>query len=87
MVLVEARVLRGDYCVLEIKRDLGERNKFVALVIRSVVNPRLQAALDVHRSCRWVNPPCGQKSQRGKRPNKHRADDKPSSKGSEKAFA
>jgi hypothetical protein len=49
MVLVEARVLRGDYSVLEIGRDLAERNEFVVFVIRSVVNPCLQMALDVHR--------------------------------------
>src|SRR3974390_1097543 len=49
MVLVEARVLRGDYGVLEIGGDLAERNEFVVFVIRSVVNPGLQAALDVHR--------------------------------------
>jgi hypothetical protein len=49
MVLVEARVLRGDYSVLKIGRDLAERNESVAFVIRRVVNPCLQAALDVHR--------------------------------------
>jgi hypothetical protein len=49
MVLVEARVLRGDYSVLEIGRDLAERNEFAALVIRSVMNPGLNVALDVHR--------------------------------------
>jgi hypothetical protein len=48
MVLVETRVLRGDHSVAEIGRDLVERNKSVAFVIRSVVNPTLQAALDVH---------------------------------------
>jgi hypothetical protein len=49
MVLVEARVLRGNYNVLEIWRALAERNEFVAFVIRSVVNPGLQVELDVHR--------------------------------------
>ena len=49
MVLVEVRVLCGDYGVLEIGRDLAERNEFVAFVIGSVVNPGLQPALDVHR--------------------------------------
>jgi hypothetical protein len=46
------RVLCGDYSVLEIGRDLAERNEFVAFAIRRVVNPGLQAALDVHRGCR-----------------------------------
>jgi len=35
--------------VLEVGRDLAERNELVAFVIRSVVNPGLQAALYVHR--------------------------------------
>jgi hypothetical protein len=49
MVLVETCVLCGDYCVLEIGRDLAEGNEFVAFMIRSVVNPGLQAALHVYR--------------------------------------
>src|SRR5271155_3427592 len=85
MVLVEVRVLCGDYSVLEIRRDLAERNEFVAFAIWCEVNPGLQAALDVHRGCRWVDPPGGHKYQRGKRPKKHHADDKPSNKGSEEA--
>jgi hypothetical protein len=85
MVLVEARVLCGDYSVLEIGRDLAERNEFVMFAIRLVVNPSLEAALHVHRGCRWVDPPDGHKNQRGKRPKKHHADDKPSQKGSEEA--
>jgi hypothetical protein len=42
-------------------------------------------ALDVHRGCRWVDPAGGHKGQRGKRPKKHHADDKPSKKGSKGA--
>src|ERR1017187_2131110 len=83
MVLVEVRVLCGDCSVLEIGRDLAERNKFVAFAIRRVGNPRLQAALDGHRGGRWVDPPGGYKDQRGKRPKKHHADDKPSNRGPE----
>jgi len=86
MVLVKARVFRGNNSVLEIRRDLAERNEFVAFVIRRVANPGLQTALDMHRGCRWVDPPAGQKGQRGKRPNQHYTDDKPSNKGSEKAL-
>jgi hypothetical protein len=85
MVLVEARVLCGDYSVLEIGRNLFERNEFVAFAIRRVVNPGLQTALDVHRGRRWVDPPGGHKDKRGKRPKEHHADDKPSNKGSEEA--
>ena len=83
IVLVEARVLCGDYSVLEIGRDLAERNEFVAFVIRRLANPGLQPALHVHRRCRWVDPPGGHKRQRGKRPEKHHADDEPSNKESE----
>jgi len=53
MVLVEARVFRGDDSMLEIGRDLAQRNEFV----RRVVNPSLQAALQVHRGGWWVDPP------------------------------
>ena len=59
MVLVEACVLRRDYSVLKIGRDLAEGNEFVAFVIRSVANPGLQAALGVHGGGRWVDPPAG----------------------------
>src|SRR5258708_12615 len=83
MVLVEMRVLCGDYSVLEIGRDLAERNEFVAFAIRLVVNPGLQAALDVHRGCRGIDPPGGHKGQSGKRQKKHYADNKPTNKGSE----
>ena len=63
MVLIEARVFGGDDGMLEIGRDLAERNKLVALVIRLVVNPALQAALDVHRGGRRVDPPEEEKHQ------------------------
>src|ERR1700739_3884853 len=33
VMLIEVRVLRGDYGVLEIGRDLAERNKLVSFVI------------------------------------------------------
>src|SRR5882757_3513715 len=85
MVLVEVRVFCGDYSVLEIGRDLAERNEFVAFAIRRVLNPGLQAALDVHRGCWWVNPSDGHEGQDSKRPKKHHADDKPLNKGPEEA--
>jgi hypothetical protein len=83
MVLVEVRVLRGDYSVLEIGRDLAERDEFVPFAIRFVVNPGLQAALDVHRSCRWVDPAGGHQDERGERPKKRQTNDKPSDPGPE----
>ena len=83
MVLVEARVLCGDHRVLEIGRDLAERNELVAFAIRRAGNQGLEAALDVHRGYRWIDPSGGHKDQRGKRPKKYHADDKPSKNGSD----
>ena len=71
MVLVKPRVLRRDDSVLEIWRDLAERNEFVLFLIRLVVNPGLQAALDVHRGGRWIDPPASHNDKRGKRPKGH----------------
>ena len=87
MMLIEARILGGDDRVLEIERDLAERNEFVVFVIRRVVNPSLQVALDVHRGCRRVDPPGSQKDQRRERPSKNQADGKPSRKRPEKTLA
>ena len=75
MVLVETRVLSGDDSVLEIGRDLAERNEFIAFLIRRAVNPGLQAALNVHYGGRGVDPPGGHKEQHGKRPKKQRTDE------------
>ena len=75
MVLVESRVLSGDYSVLEFGRDLVKRNEFVAFLIRLAMNPGLHAALDVHRGCRWVDPPGGHKKQHVKRPKKQHTDE------------
>ena len=86
MVLIEARVFRGDHSVLEIGRDLAERNEFVTFVVRLAVNPGLQAALDVHRGGRWVDPPGGHKGQHGKRPKKRHTEAEPQNKGSEKTL-
>ena len=63
MVLVKVSVFRGDYRVLQIEGDLAERNELVAFAIRRVVNPCLQPALDMHRGCRWIDPPSGHKDQ------------------------
>jgi hypothetical protein len=85
MVLVEVRVLCSNYGVLEIGRNLAEGNEFVVFVIWPLANPGLQAALDVHRGCRWIDPPDCHKDQRGKRPKKPQANDEPSNEGSETA--
>jgi len=86
MMLVEASVFRGDDGMLEIRRDLGQRNEFVTFVIRRVANPCLKAALHVHCGGRRVDPPRSQKNQRSKRPKKRYSDEKPSSDGSEITF-
>ena len=57
VMLVEARVFRGDDGMLEIERDLAEGNEFVSLMIRRVLKPGLEAALHLHRGGRWVDPP------------------------------
>jgi len=61
MMLVEARILRSDNGMLEIGRDLAQRNEFVSFVVRRVANPGLQPALHVHRGGRWVDPARGHK--------------------------
>ena len=86
MVLVEARVFRGDDSMLEIGRDLTQRNEFVSFVIGRVVNPGLQASLRVHGGGRWVDPAGSHKDQPRKRPKKCHSDEKPSNEGSKKAF-
>jgi len=86
MVLVKPRVLGRDDSVLEIERDLAERNESVVFLIRLVVNPGLQTALDVDGGGRWVDPPEGHKGNRGKRPKCNDNDDKPLKKGPEKTF-
>ena len=86
MMLVKARVFRGDDRVLEIGRDLDQRDEFVPFVIRRVVNPRLQAAFQVHRGGRWVDPPGSHEEQRSKRPKKRHSDEKASNEGSERDF-
>jgi hypothetical protein len=83
MVLLEAPVFRGDDSVLEIGRDLAEGDEGVALAIGLVVNPGLQAALDVHSGCGRVNPPGGHKGERGKRPKKRYSEAKPADIGEE----
>src|ERR1700722_20383557 len=87
MVLVEAGVLGGDYGVLEIGRDLAERNELAAFAIRRVAKPGLQMALDVDCGRRRVDPAGGHEGQRSERPKKRYADDKPSDQGTEEAPA
>jgi hypothetical protein len=86
MMLVEARVFGCDDRVLEIERDLAERNEFGSLVIRRVVKPGLEAALHLHRGGRWVDPPGRDKEQHGERPKKGQSEEKPFNDGAERDF-
>jgi hypothetical protein len=86
MMLVEASVFRGDDSMLEVGRDLAQRNEFVSFVIRRVANPCLQAALHVHCGARWVDPPDSHKNEHSKRPKKRDAGEKPSNEGPERSF-
>jgi len=72
--------------VLEIGRDLAERNKSVAFLIRLEVNPSLETALDMDGVDRGVDPPNGHRGNRGKRPKRHYTVDKLLKKGSEKTL-
>src|SRR5262249_9365029 len=87
VMLIEAAVFGSDDGVLEVGRDLAERDEFVPFVIRRVVNPGLPAALHVHSGGRGVDPTSGHKNQRSERPKKRHGDDQPSNYGAKKAFA
>jgi hypothetical protein len=77
MMFVEVRVFRGDHRVLQIERDLTHGYESVAFVIRLMLNPRLQAALDMHGCRRRVDPPGSYKNQHSKQPKKRQSDNKP----------
>ena len=77
VVLVETSVLCGDHGVLKIRRDLAEWHEVVALMIRRAVNPRLQAALHVHRRGRRIDPPRSHEHQHSQRPQRHQHDEQP----------
>jgi len=83
MVLVEARVLRGDDRVLQMGRDLAERKEGITFLIRFVMHPGLYAALYMHRGGRRVNPARCYQRQRGQQPKKRRIEDEPSKTRSE----
>jgi len=85
-MLIKARVSHGYDRMLEIERDLAQRNEFVSIVIRRAVNPGLQAALHAHRASRWVNPPGSHKDQHSKRSEKRHSEEKPSNERSERDF-
>jgi hypothetical protein len=61
MVLVEARVFRGDDSVLKIGLYLTERNKFIAFAVLRALSPGLQATLDLQCGGRGIDPAGRQK--------------------------
>ena len=77
MVLIEALIFGGDHRMLQIGRDLAERDEFVARVIGSGVTPGLKLALDLYRGRWWVDPAAEQKGERCEQPNSHRDDGEP----------
>jgi len=54
--------------VLEVWRDLAQRNEFIVFVVGLAVNKRLQAAFHVHGGSRRINPFGCDEGQRGERP-------------------
>ena len=68
MVLVEARVFSGDHGVLEVGRDLAQRNEVVVLVVGLAVNEGLHAPLHVDRGRGRVDPLRSDEGERGERP-------------------
>jgi len=85
MMLVEAGIFRGDDGVLQIARNLVERNEFVALAIGSAVHPGLHAALQVHGGGGRVDPAKSHQSERGKGPKKGEGEEQPAKEGAKKA--
>ena len=68
MVLVKARIFRRHYGVLEIGRDLGERNEMVALLVGAILEPRLKLPLALYRGRGWIDPSRQQEQERGCEP-------------------
>ena len=54
---------------------MSERNELVSFMIRLVVNPSLQASLNVDGGRRWVDPSGGDQDQRSKKPKKYNGDE------------
>ena len=82
VVLIETRVFCGDDGVLEIGRDLVDREEGVALAIRFAVHPGLHAAFDVDGGGGRVDPAEGEKGERGEGPDEDDAEGDPFEDGS-----
>src|SRR5690242_19365184 len=77
VVFIKASIFRGDNGMLEIERDLAQRDKFISLVVRRLMNPRLDMALNVNGCCRRIDPADGYNDQRAKGPSTEHPDDEP----------
>jgi len=77
VVLVEARVLRGDDGVLEVGGDLAEGDEGVALLVGLVVNPGLETALDMDSGGGWIDPVGGDEGERQKHPQRGKEQPRP----------
>ena len=71
-----ARILRRDDRVLKVRRDLPQGNEAVALPVGRAVDQRLEAALNVHRGRRRIDPACGDEQKHGERPERDEAEKK-----------
>ena len=78
VVLVEALVFSGDDGVLQIGRDLAERDEVVAFAVGLVMYPGLQAAFDVYSAGWRVDPAESDKQEHGQQPEKSDDESKPS---------
>jgi hypothetical protein len=84
VMLIEARIFRGNDGMLEIERDLLQRNELVSFAVRRVTHPSLEAALNMHCSRRRVDPAGSHEGQRGKQPKKGCCGRNPSKEESER---
>jgi len=83
MVLVEAGIFSSDDGVLEVGRDLRERNEAIALVIRNAVDQRLEVSLHVERGCWRIDPAESDEAEDRERPRKRKGDHEPQQNGAE----
>ena len=87
VMLVEARVFGGDDGVLEIGRDLAERDEVVALAVGRGAKPGFDAAFRLDGGGGRVDPFGGDEGERGETPEKRGGDEEPLEDRAEKVFA
>jgi len=77
VMLVKACILGGDDGVLQVGRDLAERNEFVTLLVGDIVEPGLYSPLHVDSGRGRVDPAEPDQQQRKERPQQERAEENP----------